>query len=208
MHADFEQQQCLPPTNGFHVDVGSASGFHVETAPQPAPLQPAKSSPEDWLLPATSMALSAPSDCYEPSTFGTPQPQHSAQHLAQQMQQQQRPLTPPLAAPATQALSPMSSPDAAPQKHLQQPQAPHTEQPQGQGVADDPIADLLGCDWLLDPEAVAADARHYSSAPPVLPMQVGMLASGVCSTTFTMTAAAAVAITAARLQTVLTPVER
>jgi hypothetical protein len=176
MRAGFVQQHCLPPSNGFHMDGGGMEGFHVDSAPQLPALQPAKDSPEDWLLPAASMAMSAPSDGSLQGSFDMhKQQQHQQQHLDRQHslqrlqhEQQRRALTPPpLGAAPSQAPSRTSTPGAA----QQEPPQPHPEQKQEAG--HDPIADLLGCDWLLDPEAVAADARTLNSAPPLLPVKVG-----------------------------------
>ena len=146
----------------------------MESAPQLPVLQPAKDSPEDWLLPAASMATSAPSGGMLPGGFDAhtkqqqPQPQrldrqHSLQRL--QQEQQRRAPTPPSVAPSR-----ASTPGAAQQEPPHVPQA-HLEQRQEAG--HDPMADLLGCDWLLDPEAVAADARTLNSEPPLLPVKVG-----------------------------------
>ena len=177
------QQHCLPPSNGFHMDASGMEGFHVESAPPLPALQPAKDSPEDWLLPAASMAMSAPSDVsplggYDVHKQQQPQQQHldrqpSLQRL-QHEQQRRAPTPPPPAAAPSQAPSRTSTPGAAQQEPPHQAQ-PHPEQKQEAG--HDPIADLLGCDWLLDPEAVAADARTLNSAPPLLPVKVGQMNS-------------------------------
>ena len=155
----------------------------MDSAPQLPALQPAKDSPEDWLLPAASMAVSAPSDGSLQGGFDAhkqqqqPPPQQQ-QHLDRQPslqrlqhEQQRRAPTPPPAAAASHPPSRTSTPGAAQQEPPPPLQQAHPEQKQEAG--HDPIADLLGCDWLLDPEAVAADARTLNSAPPLLPVKVG-----------------------------------
>ncbi len=53
------------------------------------------------------------------------------------------------------------------------PQLAQEQQPKQLDTTDDAaIADLLSCDWLLDPEAVAADARTLASQPPLLPLHM------------------------------------
>lgn len=165
------------PSNDGHVDMHGGNSFHMEGSQPPNLLQPAKSSPEDWLLPDVAMPMVSSADFFAEPSFCMPQPdppqqqlpQAEQQHYQQQhYQQQQAPdqqadgVSTALTMPQQQAPSPQHEQQA---QQLQQDAVPYA-------AADDPIADLLGCDWLLDPEAVAADARALGTAPPLVRMQV------------------------------------
>lgn len=157
------------------------NSFHMEGSQPPALLQPAKSSPEDWLLPDVAMPMVSSADFFAEPSFCMPQ-----QDPPQQLPQQQLPQAQAhqqhyqqLQAAGQQANGASVSPDMPQQQapspqHEQQDAAPYA-------AADDPIADLLGFDWLLDPEAVAADARALGTAPPLVRMQVGPLFDSVTS---------------------------
>jgi hypothetical protein len=147
LHAGFTQQQCLPPSNGFCADTGSLHGSHVESAPPLQLLQLVKSSHDDWLLPEVPMAMVTLPNCLvQPSCAADEQQRLPRQHL--QHEQHVSSML-PLAAAALQTPSPLSTPEAVQQETLQLQQV-HAKQRQAE---HDPIADLLGCDWLLDPEA-------------------------------------------------------
>lgn len=109
------------------------------------------------------------------------EPQHQPQEQQEQQQQQQQRDQPQQPQHQEQQQkqsakakrSARTSPAPPAPAPTPEPQPAHEQQPKQLDATDDAaIADLLSCDWLLDPEAVAADTRTLASQPPLLPLHM------------------------------------